>query len=373
MLLVLEQIAWPSLERARWEVGCERAMRSGDELVGDSSQDSPVIEATITVAPVFSMQGSVARWLLRRVLVAFLQLFCVSVAVFGAMHLTPGRPEEILLGANPSTPGALEAIRERYGLNGSLPSQYFSWLWSAARLDFGQSIRTSQPVADAIRDCLGVTTFLAFYALLLVVLIAVPLGLVAGAMPGSVRDRIITIATTVGVSAPSFAVGTFLLYVFGIALGIFPVYGTGTGFLDRLWHLTLPAVTLATTVIALITRQTRASAMTVCDQDFMTFARARGLPQRLIWRRYLLLNSSLPVATSIGLVVAYFLTGAVIVEATFSLPGVGSLMIQSINSKDIPVVQGVCMLTAVLVLTINLLADLSYAVLDPRLRKKMFG
>lgn len=315
----------------------------------------------------------VLLWLVRRLAIIAAQLMAVSVVIFGVLFMTPGKPEQILLGSQTASPEALEAVRAKYHLDETLAEQYWIWVKQAAHLDFGRSIQTGQTVTSVIAERLPTTLFLAVFAILLVVLIAIPLGLIAGVRPGAWVDRMITISTTIGVSAPSFAVGIAVLYVFGVVLGWFPVYGAGEGFVDRLWHLTLPAATLALTVIALVARQTRASVLAVNTQDFMTFARVRGLPARHIWMRYLLRNSSLPVVTSIGLVLAYFLTGAVIVEQTFALQGIGSLILSSINTKDVPVVQAVGMLAALFVLMSNLIADLSYAVLDPRLRKQIFS
>jgi len=313
---------------------------------------------------------SVLWWLARRLAIIGLQLLGVSIVVFGILYVSPGKPEQILLGTQPANPQVLSAIRAKYHLDEPIVSQYWLWLRHALHFDFGRSIQTGQTVTGAIADRLPVTVYLAVYAAVLVVLVAVPLGLVAGTRPGTFVDRAITTVITIGFSAPAFALGLAALYVFGVILGWFPIYGVGAGFVDELWHLTLPATTLALMVIALIARQTRASAMRVNDQDFMTFARVRGLPSRTIWLRYLLRNSALPIATSIGLVIANFLTGAVIIEQTFALPGIGTLVLDAITTKDIPVVQAVGLLAAFTVLTANLVADLSYTFLDPRLRKR---
>lgn len=315
---------------------------------------------------------SVARWLARRLLIIAAQLVVVSVALFGVLYATPGDPARLLLGTNNPSPEALAAIRAEHQLDEPAVQQYWSWLTGAVHGDFGTSIQTGQSVMDAIGDRLGTSLFLAAYALVLLLLIAVPLGLLAGTRVGTATDRVINALTTLGVSAPGFAVGIGLLYVFSVTLGWFPVFGAGEGFLDRVWHLTLPAITFALTVIAMVARQTRASAMNVNDQDFMTFAKARGLPWHLLWGRYLLRNSALPVATSVGLVLGLFLTGAVLIEQTFGLPGLGSLLVGSITSKDVPVVQGLGLFAALVVLLSNLLADLSYAALDPRIRTQVF-
>ncbi|WP_344162468.1 ABC transporter permease [Kribbella yunnanensis] len=309
----------------------------------------------------------------RRLLAVIVQLVAISVAIFGALYLTPGRPEQILLGTNPATPEALAAIRARYHLDDSVVDQYLHWLKGALQLDFGRSIQTGQTVTEVLGGRLPTSLFLAGFALVIVLAVAIPLGLLAGVKANSGVDRAITTISTVGVSAPAFALGIAALYVFGVVLGWFPVYGAGDGFVDQLWHLTLPAFTLAMMVTALVARQTRAAALTVNDQDFMTFARARGLPQRMLWGRYLLRNSSLPVATAIGLVLVSFLGGAVVVEQTFSLPGVGSVLLSSIANKDVPMVQGAGMFVALLTLLANLFSDVSYLVLDPRHRKRVLA
>ncbi|GAB2604945.1 ABC transporter permease [Kribbella endophytica] len=315
----------------------------------------------------------VAWWLVRRLSVIAAQLVAVSVIMFAVLFMTPGDPARLLLGTNNASPEALAAIRAEHHLDEPAVRQYLSWLQDALHGNVGTSIQSGQPVLQTIGDRLPTSLLLAAYALVLVLLIAVPLGLLAGSRAGTPIDRIVTVLTTLGVSAPGFAVGIGLLYVFGVTLGWFPVFGAGAGFVDRLWHLTLPAFALALTVIALVVRQTRAAAMTVKDQDFIVFAKARGLPRRVLWGRYLLRNSALPVATSVGLVLGYFLTGAVLIEQTFALPGLGSLLVASISSKDIPVVQSLGLVAALFVLLSNLLADLSYAALDPRIRKQTFS
>jgi peptide/nickel transport system permease protein len=200
-------------------------------------------------------------------------------------------------------------------------------------------------------------------------LIAIPFGLVAGMRKGRLADRAATTSSLVALSAPTFAVGFLLMYVFAVKLDWFPAFGSGDGFLDTLWHMTLPAVTLAISQIAIVLRQTRAAAMDVADRDYITFARARAVPSRRIWQRYVLHNASLPVLTSAGLVLAYSLTGAVLVENVFALQGLGALLVVSVAQLDLPVVQALTLFTALLVLTTNLVVDLLYFALDPRLRR----
>ena len=312
-------------------------------------------------------------WLSGRLAAIAVSLLVVSLLVFSIIHLTPGSPEQALLGTRHTSPEALAAIRVKNHLDQPFLAQYAYWFGNALQGNFGNSIRTNQPVASLLSDRLPLTVFLAAYAAILALGVSIPAGLVAGLRHGTRVDRVISLVSTVAISTPSFVVGFLLLYVFGVGLGWFPMFGVGDGFADRLWHLTLPAVALALPALAILARQTRAAAFNVYHQDFVTFARARGLSRRLIWGRYALRNSSLPVVTTSGLVLAYFLTGALLVEVTFAIPGIGTLMVESVTAKDIPVVQALAVVAALLVLTANLLADLAHAALDPRVRKVVLG
>ena len=314
-----------------------------------------------------------ALWLGRRALAVVMTLLLISVLVFSVLYLTPGSPEQVLLGSRPSSPETLAAIRAQYGLDDSFVTQYLHWLGDAARLDFGESVRSSQDVSAILSERVPITIFLAVYAALIAVVVSVPAGLVSGIRNGSLLDRVITVLTTLCISAPSFVVGFLLLYVFGVALDWFPVYGTGEGVLDRARHLALPALALALTPLAILARQTRASALNVYHQDFTTFARARGLPRTVVFGRYALRNSSLPVVTTSGVVLTYFLTGTVLIEQVFAIPGVGTLMVEAVTTKDVRVVQALALVIALFVLVANLLADLGHLALDPRVRKGVLG
>lgn len=310
----------------------------------------------------------VVAFLAKRALAAVVTLAVVSFLVFGLLAASPGSPEQLLVGAQQATPELLAAIRAEHHLDDPFLVRYGYWVQGVLELDFGRSVRSGQPVGDMLVERLDVTVWLAVYAFVLVLLIAVPAGMLAGIRRGSIWDRAVTLVALVGVSAPAFAVGLVLLTVFGVILGLFPVYGAGEGFADRIHHLTLPAIALAIVEIAIVARQTRAATLDVSGTDFVTFAKARGLPRGVVWGRYALRNTSLPVITSAGLVFAYSLTGAVLVEVTFALPGIGALLVESVSTKDIPVVQGLTLLTASLVIVVNLLVDLCYLGLDPRVR-----
>ncbi len=312
---------------------------------------------------------TLAAYALRRIAAILLILVVLSLLVFGLLALMPGDPAITLLGPQQATPDALAKVRDRYGLDDPFLVQYGRWLSGAVRGDFGESIYSGDPVTTLIADRVGVTARLAVYALVLTVLVAVPLGLAAGTRPGSRTDRAATAVSLVTLSAPTFAVGFLLIYVFAVTLDWFPSFGAGDGFFDTVWHMTLPAVTLAAGQTAVLLRQTRAATMDVAERDFVTFARARAISPGRIRQRYVLRNASLPVLTSAGLLLAYGLTGAVLVENVFALQGLGTLLVRSVAQLDLPVVQGLAMFTALLVLLTNLVVDLLYFALDPRLRR----
>lgn len=306
---------------------------------------------------------------LRRIAAIIVILGVLSLLIFGLLALMPGDPALILLGPKSATPEALAAVRARYGLDDPFLVQYWHWLGGAIRGDFGVSIYSGNRVTTMIGDRVGVTTWLAVYALALTVLAALPLGLAAGMRTGRRLDRVATAVSLVSLSAPTFAVGFLLVYLFAVRLKWFPSFGSGDGFFDTLLHMTLPAVTLAASQFAILQRQTRAATMDVADRDYVTFARARAIGRGRIWNRYILRNAGLPVLTSAGLLLAYGLTGAVLVENVFALQGLGVLLVTSVAQLDLPVVQGLAMFTALLVLVTNLAIDLLYYALDPRLRR----
>ena len=307
-------------------------------------------------------------YVVKRLLVAFGLLIVVSFLVFALLAMSPGSMETTLLGVRPATPETVEAIRDEYHLDEPFLAQYWYWARDAARLDLGRSITSGDTVTHVVQERLPVSLALASYTLLLVLVVGVPLGLLAGIRHGTRVDRAVTTLTVVGMSAPAFAVGLLLLYLFGVELGWFPVFGAGDGFVDRVHHLTLPAVALALALGALVVRQTRAAALDVMHEDYVTFARARGLSRSRLLSAYALRNVSLPIITSAGFILIIALSGAVLVETVFSLPGVGSLIVESVTTKDVPVVQGVALMLAFYVIVINVVIDLSVMVIDPRTR-----
>ncbi|MFF1946286.1 ABC transporter permease [Rhodococcus qingshengii] len=295
-------------------------------------------------------------------------LLVISFLVFSLLSLSPGSAIAVLVGTRPSTPELIASLEAQHHLNDSFLAQYWHWMVDAVRLDFGRSTRSGAPVTGIIADHLPVSIQLAVYAVVLVLVIGVPSGMLAAYYRDKWVDRGISLSSVVGMSAPGFAVGILMIFVFGLTLGMFPVYGAGSGFYDRLVHLTLPAISLGIALTALLTRQTRAGALNVLRQDFMTFAKARGLSPTRIFFRYALRNSALPVVTAAGLMLIVALSGAVLIETVFSIPGVGSLMVQSVTEKDLPVVQGLTVCLAAFVIVVNLAVDVITLVVDPRMR-----
>ena len=308
------------------------------------------------------------RYVAGRLLLAVPLLLIISFAVFALIHIAPGTPERALLGARQASPETIAAIREQWNLDEPFLLQYFLWLKAVVTGDIGRSIQSSEAVTAAIGRRIGLTIFLGLYATILALIIGIPLGMWAALKRGSMTDRTVVGVSVLGVSAPTFAVGLLFLYLFGVVLDWFPVFGSGEGFVDRAYHLTLPAVALALALLALIVKITRAAMIEELERDYVTFARSRGLSRRRIMGRYVLRNSLIPVVTAAGLIIVGLFGGAVLIEVTFGLPGLGTLLVDSVLTRDIPVVQALVLLTAIFVIVFNLGLDVLYTVIDPRIR-----
>jgi peptide/nickel transport system permease protein len=313
---------------------------------------------------------AITAFAFRRTLATLVLLLVLSMLVFGLMYLAPGDVARNLLGTRNVTPDSLAQIRAQYHLDEPLPAQYWRWLSHALTGDFGTSIRTGGPVGSLIRDRFGVTAATAAMAFGLSVLVGVPAGIAAARRRGRGLDRFLVGLAVLGVSAPGFAVGLILLYVFAVGLAWFPIYGTGTGFFDSAWHLVLPAVALALGLGAFVVKLTRAAVIRELELDYVTFARSRGLGEVMVLRT-VLRNAAIPIVTSLGLMVAYLFGGTVLIEVTFALPGLGALMEESVLFKDFPVVQALTLLVGVVVSVTALGVDLAYLLIDPRVRARV--
>ncbi|MDF0512525.1 ABC transporter permease [Agromyces sp. H3Y2-19a] len=307
------------------------------------------------------------RMLAVRVLGTAAILFILSIVVFSMLHLAPGDLVKTLLGTRPASPEAVAAIREQYHLDDPLPVQYLRWLGGVLSGDLGQSIRLQTSVADAIGSRLGLTLALCGLAFAMALVVGIPLGVQSAVRAGGVIDRTGTALGIIGLSAPTFAVGLLLLYVFAYYLPIFPVYGGGRGPLDTLYHLVLPAVTLAAGLGAIVLKLTRTAMLRELDADYVTSARARGIPESRT-RRLALRNAAIPIVTGASLLLTFLVGGTVLAETTYALPGLGTLLQDSVLFKDLAVVQALTLLVALVIAVIALLADVAYLVLDPRVR-----
>ena len=303
-----------------------------------------------------------SRFLVRRLVLAIPVLLGVATLVFSLIHLIPGDPVQAMLG-DAASPESVIELRTRLGLNRPLHVQYAAFLMGVARGDLGVSLRTNERVSSAIAARLPATVELALAAMLVAVVIAIPTGIVAAVWSGTGVDHAATTLAMVGLSMPTFWLGPLLGLVFSVELGWLPVSGRGT-----VAHLVLPAITLGLPLAAVLARMTRASLMDELGEIYVTAARARGLSETRILLRHAFRNSLIPIVTVLGLQVGGVLTGAVITETIFAWPGVGRLLIQSIGFRDYPLVQGCILLIAVTYVSVNLLTDMAYALLDPRIR-----
>lgn len=310
----------------------------------------------------------VARLILMRLAVAVPLLLIISFGIFSLVHLAPGDPVRALLGTRPSDPETLENLRERYHLNDPFIVQYGKWLGQVAQGDLGRSINGNRLVLSSIKERASVTIYLCLISTAIVLVAGILLGMLAAFRRGGRLDRFVVMFGVLGISSPAFVTGIFLLYVFGVVLGWFPTFGAGRGFADRLWHLALPSVALALSIMAIVVKITRASMIEVMDRDYVAFARARGMSMTRITFAYILRNALIPVVTAGGIIVIGFLANAIYVEVTFAIPGLGSLIVDAVQKRDIPLIQGTTLVFACFVVMINLLVDVIYTLIDPRIR-----
>jgi peptide/nickel transport system permease protein len=304
----------------------------------------------------------VTRFLLRRLLLTVPVLLGVATLVFSLIHLVPGDPVQAMLGDSAS-PQDIADLRGRLGLDRPLLVQYGSFLRGAIRGDLGSSLRTNQTVTAAILERMPATFELALAAMAVAAVIAIPLGIIAAVRAGTGVDYAATTLALLGISMPNFWLGPLLAIVFSIMLGWLPVAGRGTPA-----HLVLPAITLGAPLAAVLARMTRASVIEELRELYVLAARARGLSFTRAVLRHAFRNSLIPIVTVFGLQFGAVLTGAVITETIFAWPGVGRLLIQSIAFRDYPLVQGCILLIAVTYVAMNLLTDVAYGLLDPRIR-----
>ena len=302
------------------------------------------------------------RYLVRRLLLTIPVLLGVATLVFALIHLVPGDPAQAMLGEG-AAPEELVKLRHSLGLDQPLLAQYKSFLSGIARGDLGTSFRYNTPVTSQIREKLPNTAKLAVAAMVLAIVFAIPLGILAAVFRGTIVDYSAMTVALVGISMPNFWLGPLLAILFAVRLGWLPVSGTGS-----IWHLVLPAVTLGAALSAILARMTRASLLEELRELYVLAARARGVSRTRAVLGHAFRNSLIPIVTIIGLQFGAVLTGTIITETIFAWPGLGRLLIQAINFRDYPLVQGCILFISVTYVAMNLLTDLAYGFLDPRIR-----
>ncbi|MCX5130086.1 ABC transporter permease [Streptomyces sp. NBC_00193] len=307
------------------------------------------------------------RYLVGRLVGLVAVLFVTSLVVFGSIHLAPGDPVSFLLHGRPATPEAVAALRSQYHLDDPLPVQYAKWLGGVLQGDFGRSGQYHQDVAELIGSRLPGTAVLVGYAALLVAVLGVAAGILAALRPGPL-DRAVLLGTGVATATPSFVTAIALVSLFSVQLGWFPgPGGTPVGFSDRLYHLTLPAFALALTFAGLLARVTRSAMLDELGREHVEVAHARGVAARTVVRKHVLRNALGPVVTVGGTMLAGLLISTSIVETAFDVPGLGSLLVQSVSAKDFAVVQAITLLSVAAFVLVNLAVDLLAPLIDPRL------
>jgi peptide/nickel transport system permease protein len=309
-------------------------------------------------------------YILRRVLSTVPVMAIVALFVFSLLYIAPGDPAAIIAG-DQASPGDIERIRQGLGLDRPFLVQFGSWLWRILHGDLGTSIFTNLPVSSLIAQRIEPTLSLMVLTLVLTIVVAVPLGVLAAWKAGSWVDRTIMAFAVFAFSLPVFVVGYVLAFVFALQFEWLPVQGytpLAEGFWPWLQNLILPALALGCVYIALIARITRASMLEVLQQDYIRTARAKGLDQRSILFVHALKNAAVPIITVIGIGVALLIGGAVVTESVFAIPGLGRLTIDAILRRDYPVIQGIVLMFSFLYVLVNLMVDVTYTLVDPRIR-----
>lgn len=315
-------------------------------------------------------------YIVRRILITIPILIGISIITFGAIHLAPGDPASLLLDPTVS-PEDRERMAVAQGLRDPVHIQYVRWIGDMFQGDFGYSYMQRRPVLDILRDGLPNTLMLTVSATLFAVILAIPFGIISATRQYSKTDYTLTVGSFIGVATPNFWLGLMVIMFLSVKLGWFPAGGVQTlgggemggwaSIKDRLHHLILPMIVLGTSEMAGLTRYTRSSMLDVVRQDFIRTARAKGLREKTVILKHGLRNGLIPIITIFGLMIPNFIGGSVVVETVFSYPGLGRLFVESVFQRDYPIIMALTMLTATLVVLGNLIADILYAIFDPRI------
>jgi peptide/nickel transport system permease protein len=308
--------------------------------------------------------GRVA-YIRNRLMLMFFLLFGVTIVIFSMVRLIPGDPAFLILGDR-ATDQTAAILREQLGLNKPLPQQYWEFVTGLLRGNFGTSLLYRQPVIDLVQRRVPVSIFLALYAMCMTGLMTLTFGILAAVNKGKLIDHLVRISFLFFVTTPSFWLGILLILLLSLKLHIFPVAGFGETSMDHLRYLFLPALTLALQLSAVLIRNLRGQIVIVMLSDYIRTARAKGIYETTILFKHVLQNALMSTVTIFGLQFGYLVGGTVVVETVFAIPGMGQLLIQSITGRDYPVVQAITVISAFLVIIVNLVVDLSYSLLDPR-------
>jgi len=311
-------------------------------------------------------------YILKRVLSAIPILFVVSVAIFSIIHLTPGNPASLLLGED-ATSEQINDLSKKMGLNEPIYEQYLKWIGGALQGDLGESYFMGQSVMEAIKSHLGPTISLAIIAEIIALLISIPLGIIAAIKRGTTTDQFVMVLSLMGMAVPSFLLAIFLALIVGVQFGWLPVVGYAPledGLWNHIKHLILPAISLGSIQAALIARMTRSSMLEVLDMNYIKMARSQGVKERTVIFHHAFKNAFLPVLTVIGATLGSLVTGSVVTETIFNIPGIGQLIINSIQRRDYSIIQGIVLFVTFAYVIVNLLIDLLYGFIDPRVRLK---
>src|SRR5256714_11718452 len=293
-------------------------------------------------------------------------LLVSSFVIFSALYLAPGNPIAVLSGGRSLPPESIRILEDRYHLNDPFLTQYWLWLTNALHGDLGISITLRENVSLLIEQRAGTTAGLVLYSSILIVIVGVGLGLVGGLRPGLI-DTSVIITAAVSAALPSFVAAIVLILVFSVSFGWFPSLGAGSGLFDAIYHLTLPAIALAASSLAIVARVTRASVREEFAKEHVQTAISRGIPYPQLVRRHVLRNAAIPITTVTGITIASLIAGAAVVERAFGLNGLGAYLVSAAASKDFAVVQGISLVLVTTFVVVNLAVDVLYAVLDPRI------
>jgi peptide/nickel transport system permease protein len=312
----------------------------------------------------------VLEFLVQRTAISMVTLLVITLVVFTGVRLIPGDPARVLAGTEADEAG-LEEIRQKYGLNDPIPVQYARWLGLLLRGDLGESIRTREPVTRTVAQKLPITLQLAAYSLLVALAVAIPAGVLAAVRRNTAWDYLASGLSLCGVSIPNFWLGIMLILLFSVRLHWLPASGyvpLGQDPLGNTLRMVMPAAVLGTALAAVLMRQTRNSMLEVLTADYIRTARSKGLPPAAVVFRHAIRNGLIPVVTILGLQMGALISGAVVTEQIFVVPGFGRLIVEAVFTRDYPLVQGVVLITASAYVLINLLVDVSYSLLNPRIR-----